>query len=99
MSLAVVDFTDLWCGVGLGSPTFCVGHTEQLLEKHHNLRFDAKNLSDDHSFFFFSSLENQMKAVKQRDESVSDIIEIRPHLPDEISAFFPAEMLQTQIHD
>lgn len=40
-----------------------------------------------------------MKAVKQRDESVSDITEIRPHLPDEISAFFPAEMLQTQIHD
>lgn len=56
----------------------------------------VKNLSDDRFFFF---LENQMKAVKQRDESVSDITEVRPHLPDEISAFFPVAMLQTHIRD
>lgn len=35
-----------------------------------------------------------MKAVKQRDESVPDITEIGPLLPGEVSALFPAEMLQ-----
>ena len=41
VSLAVVAFTDLWRGVRQGSPTFCFGHTEQLLEKHHNLGVDT----------------------------------------------------------
>lgn len=44
MSLAVVDFTNLWCGVGQDSPTICFGHPEHLLEKHHNLSVDMEKL-------------------------------------------------------
>jgi len=55
-------------------------------------------VSDDHfSFSLFFFLENQMKAVNQREENVPDTTEIRPLLPGEISALFAAEMLQTQI--
>lgn len=40
MSLAVVSFTNLWRGVGQGGPMFSFGHTELLLEKHHNVSVD-----------------------------------------------------------
>lgn len=95
MSLAVVDFTDLswWCGPG--QHRFCFGHTGQLAlwEAPQPWCWHVKTVSDDHFSSFF--LGNQMKAVKQRGENVSEITEICPFLPGEISSLFSVEMLQS----
>lgn len=91
MSLAVVDFTKLWCCVGQDSPTICFGHPEHLLEKHHSLSVDMEKQHQMSTHFF-----NLKAKWKMWHEGMKYIIEIRPLLPGEISAWFPAEMLQTQ---
>lgn len=89
MSLAVVDFTNLWCGVGQ-SATICFGHPEHLLEKHHNLSVDMEK-PHQRITHFLTWKPNEICEMKGW--IITDIKEIRPLLPGEISAWFPAEML------
>lgn len=93
MSLAMVDFSNLWCGVGQGSPIICFGHPEHLLEKHHNLSVDMEK-PHQMTIPFLTWKPNE--SCETKGWSIPDIIETRPLLPGEISAWFPAEMLQTQ---
>lgn len=93
MSLAMVDFSNLWCGVGQGSPTICFGHPEHLLEKHHNLSVDTEK-PHQMTIPFLTWKPNE--SCETKGWSIPDIIETRPLLPGEISAWFPAETLQSQ---
>lgn len=93
MSLAVVDFTNLWCGVRQDSPTICFGYPEHLLEKHHNLHVDMEKQYQ-MSTHFLTWKPNE--SCETKGWNIPDIIEIRLLLPGEISAWFPAEMLHTQ---
>lgn len=93
MSLAVVVFTNLWCGVGQDSPTICFCHPDHFLEKYHNLCVDMEK-PPQMSTHFLTWKSNE--SCETKGWGIPDIIEIRPLLPSEISAWFPAEMLQTQ---
>lgn len=80
MSLAVMDFTDLWWGVGQGSHTICFGHPEHLLEKHHSLSVDMEK-PHQMSACFLTWKPNE--SCETKGWSIPDTIEIRPLLPGE----------------
>ncbi|KAF2974452.1 hypothetical protein EK904_010012 [Melospiza melodia maxima] len=83
-----------YCG-GLHT-TICFGQPEHLLEKHHSLSADMEKT---HQISTHVLTRKPNESFETKGLSIPDIIEIRPLLPGEVNAWFPAEMLQTQTYN